>query len=202
MGTPTADLVSETRAERERLAGLFGDLTPEQWDAASLCDGWRVREVVAHMTMPFRTKPLKVMGGLVRARFSFNRYADRDARSAAATMSEAELVGLLRRNIDHPWQPPGGGQAGALSHDVIHGLDVTEPLGLPSPPAERLALVLGSTRPRQLKYFGVDLGGTRLTAADSGVSIGDGPNVVEMTSKEMLLVVTGRRRLGELPKTR
>lgn len=202
MGTPTADLVSETRAERERLAGLFGDLTPEQWDAASLCDGWRVREVVAHMTMPFRTKPLKVMGGLVRARFSFNRYADRDARSAAATMSEAELVGLLRRNTDHPWQPPGGGQAGALSHDVIHGLDVTEPLGLPSPPTERLALVLGSTRPRQLKYFGVDLGGTRLTASDSGVSIGDGPNVVEMTSKEMLLVVTGRRRLGELPKTR
>lgn len=202
MGTPTADLVSETRAERERLAGLFGDLTPEQWDAASLCDGWRVREVVAHMTMPFRTKPLKVMGGLVRARFSFNRYADRDARSAAATMSEAELVGLLRRNIDHPWQPPGGGQAGALSHDVIHGLDVTEPLGLPPAPVERLALVLGSTRPRQLKYFGVDLGGTRLTASDSGVSIGDGPNVVEMTSKEMLLVVTGRRRLGELPKTR
>lgn len=202
MGTPTADLVSETRAERERLAGLFGDLTPEQWDAASLCDGWRVREVVAHMTMPFRTKPLKVMGGLVRARFSFDRYADRDARSAAAAMSEAELVGLLRRNIDHPWQPPGGGQAGALSHDVIHGLDVTEPLGLPSPPTERLALVLGSTRPRQLKYFGVDLGGTRLTASDSGVSIGDGPNVVEMTSKEMLLVVTGRRRLGELPKTR
>jgi len=202
MGTPTADLVSETRAERERLAGLFGDLTPEQWDAASLCDGWRVREVVAHMTMPFRTKPLKVMGGLVRARFSFNRYADRDARSAAAAMSEAELVGLLRRNIDHPWQPPGGGQAGALSHDVIHGLDVTEPLGLPPAPVERLALVLGSTRPRQLKYFGVDLGGTRLTAADSGVSIGDGPNVVEMTSKEMLLVVTGRRRLGELPKTR
>ena len=138
----------------------------------------------------------------VRARFSFDRYADRDARSAAAAMSEAELVGLLRRNIDHPWQPPGGGQAGALSHDVIHGLDVTEPLGLPSPPAERLALVLGSTRPRQLKYFGVDLGGTRLTASDSGVSIGDGPNVVEMTSKEMLLVVTGRRRLGELPKTR
>lgn len=202
MGTPTADLVSETRAERERLAGLFGDLTPEQWDAASLCDGWRVREVVAHMTMPFRTKPLKVMGGLVRARFSFNRYADRDARSAAAAMSEAELVGLLRRNIDHPWQPPGGGQAGALSHDVIHGLDVTEPLGLPPAPVERLALVLGSTQPRQLKYFGVDLGGTRLTASDSGVSIGDGPNVVEMTSKEMLLVVTGRRRLGELPKTR
>lgn len=202
MGTPTADLVSETRAERERLAGLFGDLTPEQWDAASLCDGWRVREVVAHMTMPFRTKPLKVMGGLVRARFSFNRYADRDARSAAAAMSEAELVGLLRRNIDHPWQPPGGGQAGALSHDVIHGLDVTEPLGLPPAPVERLALVLGSTRPRQLKYFGVDLGGTRLTASDSGVSIGDGPDVVEMTSKEMLLVVTGRRRLAELPKTR
>lgn len=191
-----AQLTGETQAERERLAGILGDLTEEQWDAPSLCEGWRVREVVAHMTMPFRTKPIKVMAGLVRAGFKFDGYADRDARSAARAMSGVELTGLLRRNIAHPWQPPGGGQAGALSHDVIHGLDITEPLGLPPAPLERLALVLGSTRPRQLKYFGVDLGGRRLTATDSDVSIGDGPNVVEMPSKDILLVITGRRPLG------
>jgi hypothetical protein len=39
-------------------------------------------------------------------------------------------VDLLRRNIDNPWQPPGGGATAALSHDVIHGLDVTEAPGL------------------------------------------------------------------------
>ncbi|MEU8797755.1 maleylpyruvate isomerase family mycothiol-dependent enzyme [Spirillospora sp. NPDC048819] len=196
METTSDHLTSETRAERERLAGLLGDLTPEQWDMPSLCEGWRVREVVAHMTMPFRTKPIGVMAGLVRAGFSFNRYADRDARSAARTMSEAELVDLLRRNIDHPWRPPGGGQAGALSHDVIHGLDFTEPLGLPSAPAERLALVLASGGPRQLKYFGVDLGGRKLTATDSDAVVGEGSTVVAMTSKDVLLVVTGRRPVG------
>lgn len=198
MGTPLAHLTSETQAERERLAGLFGDLTPEQWDMPSLCDGWRVREVVAHVTMPFRTKPITVMVGVARAGFSFNRYADRDALSAAQAVSEAELVDLLRRNIDHPWRPPGGGPAGALSHDVIHGLDASEPLGLPSAPAERIALVLASTSRRQMKYFGVDLGGRTLAATDTDVSVGEGPTVVTMTAKEILLVVTGRRPLNEV----
>jgi uncharacterized protein (TIGR03083 family) len=196
MRTPSAQLTSETRAERERLASLFGDLSPEQWDTSSLCEGWRVREVVAHITMPFRAKPLGVMAGMIRAGFSFSRYADLDARSVAHEKSPAALVDLLRRNIDNPWQPPGGGGTGALSHDVIHGLDATEPLGLPGPPADRIALVLESTGARQLRYFGVDLGGQRLTATDADVSVGQGANAIPMTAREILLVVTGRYPLS------
>jgi uncharacterized protein (TIGR03083 family) len=198
MRTSSDHLASETRAERERLAALFGGLSPEQWDTPSLCGGWRVREVVAHMTMPFRTKPLGVMAGMVRAGFSFNRYADRDARAAARAASGTELADLLRRNIDNPWQPPGGGHAGALSHDVIHGLDATEPLSLPAPPADRIALVLASVGSRQLRYFGVDLDGQRLTATDADVSVGDGANVVTMTAKDILLAVTGRLPLTKV----
>jgi uncharacterized protein (TIGR03083 family) len=196
MPTSSADLTGETQAERERLATLFSDLSPEQWDTLSLCAGWRVREVVAHITMPFRTKPLEALAGTIRAGFSFSKYADRDARSAAHEMSGADLVQLLRRNIGNPWQPPGGGAAGALSHDVIHGLDATEPLGLPGPSADRIALVLASTGPRQLRYFGVDLHGQHLTGTDADVSVGAGANVVPMTAKDILLVVTGRRPLA------
>jgi uncharacterized protein (TIGR03083 family) len=198
MGTPSAYLTSQTQAERDRLASLFGALTPEQWDAPSRCAGWRVREVIAHVTMPFRATPIAVMAGVARAGFSFHRYADRDARSAAEAMSQAELVGLLRANIDHPWRPPGGGAAGALSHDVIHGLDVTEPLGLPPAPADRLALVLASASRRQMTYFGVDLDGRKLAATDTDVSVGEGPAVVTMTAREILLVVTGRRPLNQV----
>jgi uncharacterized protein (TIGR03083 family) len=198
MRTSSDHLASETRAERERLAALFGGLSPEQWDTPSLCGGWRVREVVAHMTMPFRTKPLGVMAGMVRAGFSFNRYADRDARAAARAASGTELADLLRRNIDNPWQPPGGGPAGALSHDVIHGLDATEPLSLPAPPADRIALVLASVGSRQLRYFGVDLDGQRLIATDADVSVGDGANVVTVTAKDILLAVTGRLPLTKV----
>lgn len=198
MRTPSAHLAGETQAERERLATLFCGLSPEQWDTPSLCAGWRVHEVVAHMTMPFRTKPLWVMAGMVRAGFSFNRYADRDARATSQATSETELADLFRRNIDNPWQPPGAGPAGALSHDVIHGLDATEPLSLPAPPADRIALVLASTSPRQSRYFGVDLDGQRLTATDADISVGDGANVVMMTTKDMLLVVTGRLPLSKV----
>ena len=198
MRTSSADLTGETQAERERLAALFRDLSPEQWETPSLCDGWRVREVVAHITMPFRTKPLGVLAGSIRAGFSLSKYADRDARSTAREMSGAELADLLRRNIGNPWQPPGGGGAGALSHDVIHGLDATEPLGLPAPSADRIALVLASTGLRQLKFFGVDLRGQRLTATDADLSLGDGATVVPMTVKDILLVVTGRRALAPL----
>ena len=192
----SAQLTSEIRAERERLAGLLADLSPEQWAAPSLCRGWRVQEVAAHITMPFRTKPLGFTVGLIGAGFSFNRFADRDARSTAREQSQAELLELLQRNIDSPWTPPGGGAAGALSHDVIHGLDVTEPLGLPASPADRIALVLRSAGPRQLRYFGVDLTGRRLTATDADVSVGDGAQAVPLTAREILLVVTGRRPGG------
>jgi uncharacterized protein (TIGR03083 family) len=196
MRTSAARLTDETQAERERLVTLFADLSPEQWDAPSLCEGWRVREVVAHITMPFRAKPIVVIGGTIRSGFSFSKYADRDARSTAREMSGPELVNLLRRNIGNPWQPPGGGHTGALSHDVIHGLDATEPLGLPGPPAGRIALVLASAGPRQLRYFGVDLKGQRLAATDADVSVGEGANAVPMTAREILLVVTGRYPLS------
>ncbi len=34
--------------QRTSLAGLLETLSPEQWTAASLCEGWKVRDVAAH----------------------------------------------------------------------------------------------------------------------------------------------------------
>lgn len=187
-----SELQTQTYAERERLAALLSDLTERQWATPSLCAGWRVREVVAHITMPFRTSMPRFVAGLVAARFSFNRYADSVARRDGARMTLDELLGSLRDNIRHPWQPPGGGAAAALSHDVIHGLDITEPLGLPPAPPKRIATVLTHAQPRALAYFGVDLTGTELRATDAEFRLGTG-SVVEMPVKDILLTVTGRR---------
>ena len=46
--------------------------------------------------------------------------AERDA-----SLPLADQLGALRSRLLHDWQPPGGGAAGALSHAVIHSLDVT-----------------------------------------------------------------------------
>ena len=188
----TDPLARETAAERERLTGLLSDLHPDQWAANSLCAGWRVREVVAHMTTPYRHTAESVMAGIVGAGGDFNRFADALAKQDTSQVSDADLLTSLRDNIENPWQPPGGGQAGALSHDVIHGLDITEPLGLPRPPADRIRLILASAGEGQLAYFGVDLTGRRLVATDTDLALGDGPNVTELPAADILLAITGR----------
>ncbi|MDT7654798.1 MAG: hypothetical protein QOI36_6204, partial [Pseudonocardiales bacterium] len=53
--------MSLARAERADLADFLATLTPDQWDVPSLCDGWRVRDAVAHM---FSFDELS-LGGLV-----------------------------------------------------------------------------------------------------------------------------------------
>ncbi|WP_324278648.1 hypothetical protein [Blastococcus brunescens] len=99
----------------------------------------------------------------------------------------------LRDNVGHPWSPPGGGPLGALSHDVIHGLDVSTPLGREdgvSP--ERIGMVLGGLRPKQVAFFGVDLDGVQLHAEDIDWSYGSGAPV-HGRAQDLLLLVCGRR---------
>src|SRR5579862_9551539 len=117
-------------AQRGELAAVLGALPAGRWDEATLCAGWRVREVVAHITMPFRSSGPRFLAELARSGGRFNAMADRVARRDAGRMSPAELAEAVRANIGHPWRPPGGGYDGALAHDVIHGLDITVALGL------------------------------------------------------------------------
>ncbi|HNP58203.1 MAG TPA: maleylpyruvate isomerase family mycothiol-dependent enzyme [Gordonia sp. (in: high G+C Gram-positive bacteria)] len=186
------ELRTETFAERRRLADLLGGLTPEQWAHPSLCEGWRVREVVAHITLAYRHSGLRVVAGILASGGNFNRYADKIARKDTATTSDAELLESLRDNAEHPWTPPRGGQAGALAHDVLHGLDITEPLGLQSAPPARIAAAIGDPDKRQLKYFGVDLTGVSLRGTDANITIGDG-EPVDLPAKDIALIVGGRR---------
>ncbi|MEP7023153.1 MAG: maleylpyruvate isomerase family mycothiol-dependent enzyme, partial [Actinomycetota bacterium] len=123
-----AGLAGLIAAERRDLACLLEGLPAPAWDAPSLCDGWRVREVVAHITMPFRYPAVRFAAELARSGGSFSAMADRCARRDAAA-PPAELARALRDNERHPWKPPGGGLGGALTHDVIHGLDITVALG-------------------------------------------------------------------------
>ncbi|MET7421512.1 maleylpyruvate isomerase family mycothiol-dependent enzyme [Dactylosporangium sp. NPDC005555] len=180
-------------AERSELAEVFAGLTTGQWDAPSLCAGWRVREVLAHTTMPFRMGPGGFVWEMVRSGGRFNPMADRVARRDAARMPAGELLRSLRDNVAHPWSPPGGGAVGALSHEVIHGLDSTVALGLDRRvPADRLMIVMGSMRPRNVAYFGADLDGVRLEATDLDWTSGAGEPLRGL-AQDLLLVVCGRK---------
>ncbi|NEW45382.1 maleylpyruvate isomerase family mycothiol-dependent enzyme [Nocardia cyriacigeorgica] len=187
-----SDVRAAIAAQRTYLADVLTGLDDAGWDAPTLCEGWRVREVVAHITMPFRFSLPRFVLGMIKARGDFNRMADRSARADAADLTSEQLLASLRNNVNHPWKPPGGGFVGALSHDVIHGLDITVGLGLDQGvPADRLLLVLDSVRPKQVKYFGVDLNGIQLRADDLDWSYGTGTPLTGR-AQDLLMVLCGR----------
>lgn len=184
-------LFGETLAQRAGMVEVLDKLSEVEWDKPSLCEGWRVREVVAHITMPYRHSGRTVLSAMLRGRGKFDIAADRLARRDTAENSSSELLDCLRQNVDHRWKPPSGGQLGALSHDVIHGLDITEALGLaPVSPPERVVHVLRS--PKLARAFKVDLTGYELVATDADYRHGEGESL-RLTATDLLLVCTGRR---------
>jgi uncharacterized protein (TIGR03083 family) len=196
MITPPAtdsQLAPEVAAERRELAEVLTSLSAPCWDGATLCAGWRVRELVAHMTMPFRYSTARFVAELVRSGGRFNAMADRCARRDGA-VPVPELLSALRDNATNPWTPPGGGLVGALTHDVIHGLDATVPLGIDRRvPAERMRIVLESVSgPRALRHFGTDLSGIELLADDLDWSFGSGRPLAG-AAQDLALIVCGRK---------
>ncbi len=187
------ELRTAIAAQRRRLADVLAALPETSWDAPSLCDGWRVREVVAHITMPFRYSTARFAVEMAKARGNFHRMADRCARRDAQAPT-AELLAGLRDNEWYQWKPPGGGLVAALTHDVVHGLDITVALNLDlDVPAEHLRAVLATvTGPKSTKHFGTDLDGIELRANDIDWSLGSGA-VVSGDAQDLVLVLCGRK---------
>lgn len=188
------ELTHAIAAERQDVADLLSAVPPEAWDAPTLCSGWRVRELVAHVTMPFRYSGARFAAELIRSGGRFHAMSDRCARRDADRIPAEGLLRSLSDNVANPWRPPGGGQAGALTHDVIHGLDLAVPLGIGRRvPQERLRVVLQAiTGPRALRHFAADLTGIELRADDIDWSFGSGEQVSGL-AQDLALVLCGRK---------
>lgn len=92
----------------------------------------------------------------------------------------------------HAWQPPGGGAAGALSHAVIHSLDVTIALDrLAIAPPEAVTAVLDQLAAANGTLSGIDLTGVRLEAADTDWSWGNG-QLVRADGGCLVALLSGR----------
>lgn len=177
------------------LADLLGAADTETWDAPSLCEKWRVRHVIAHVTMPARLSPAQFGAEMAAAGGDFTVLSDTVA-SRDGALPAAELLDQLRSQRLHEWQPPGGGGAGALSHAVIHSLDVTIALARPSvAPDEATTSVLDLLTASNGSWFGIDLTDVRLEAADTGWSWGTGRPV--RADRGSLVALLGGRTLPD-----
>jgi len=175
----------------QELAQLLSAPAHDSWDAPSLCEKWLVRHVIAHMTMPVRLTPEQFGAEMAAAGGDFTALSDNVAERDAS-LPLTELLDQLRSARLHAWQPPGGGAAGALSHAVIHALDVTIALDRPAvAPVEAVTTVLDQLTAADGAVFAVDLTQVRLEATDTDWSWGRG-HLVRADSGSLVALLSGR----------
>lgn len=189
LGSDGVNGLEMATAERGDLAEFLATLTPEQWEVASLCEGWRVRDVVAHV-MSF--DDVTVFGMLRRAVHA--RFADVNQVGVdeLASIETAELLDRLRARL----RPQGLARTFrgrlALLDATIHHQDIRRPLGKPRAiPAERMRCVLHDA------VLSPELPGWRLARGvslrptDLEWSHGSGPEVIG-PAEAVLMTITGR----------
>ena len=175
----------------DRLADLLAAAAVDAWDAPSLCQKWLVRHVIAHVTMPARLSSEEFGAEMAATGGDFTVLSDTVAWRDGS-LPAAELLDQLRSPRLHAWQPPGGGAAGALSHAVIHSLDVTIALDWPpAAPAEAVTVVLDQLTAANGTFFGIDLTDVRLETTDTGWSFGSG-RLVRADGGSLVALLSGR----------
>jgi uncharacterized protein (TIGR03083 family) len=180
-------------AHRRAVADLLSTLTELEWETPSLCAGWRVRDVAAHLAMiPNPPSPGAMLVETVRARGSFHRL-NHDIAVRYAQRPPADLVGELRRYADSHRLPVVTNYRNVLFDILVHSQDIAIPLGRELPlPVD--AAAAGATRVWRMGWpFWARrrLRGLQLSATDTGWSAGRGERVTG-TIAALLLLLTGR----------
>ena len=178
-------------AERMSLADLLSELSADEWETSSLCAGWRVRDVAAHLTLShMRVLPATV--ALLRAGGDVNRMI-RDTALRQAKLPPDQYPRRLREMVGSRRKAPGVTSMEPLIDVLVHGQDIALPLGRPrSLPAA--AAAAAATRVWTMGWpFHARrrLRGLRLAAIDVPWSVGHGPSV-EGPIAAVLLLLTGR----------
>jgi uncharacterized protein (TIGR03083 family) len=123
--------------QRRQPASLLDGFDDEQLATPSLCLGWDVKTVAAHVVSTVVDGTSGFLRLAVR-RGSLARAIDELARRRAESPA-AEIVASLRRCADRPVSPPLFGPLDPLADILVHGGDIRIPLGLPFAPDAQLA---------------------------------------------------------------
>jgi uncharacterized protein (TIGR03083 family) len=180
-------------AERKDNIAMLEGLSPEQWEVPSLCGGWRVRDVAAHLASPANYAIGPFMGDLLRSGFNINKATARDAVRRGAQDPKL-LIEEYRSTIGKRRKPPGTVPATVLNDMVVHGQDIRRPLGITrAVPEERVRTCLDFVKGKQPIYGAKKrVAGLKLVATDIEWSHGEGPEV-RGTAEALLMMLNGRR---------
>ena len=186
-------------AQRHRLIGVLDDLGDEQWNTQSLCEKWRVRDVVGHLVSILDIPAGRFLWRSIRAR-SYDDYAAA-VGGDYGSQEPGQLLAKYRQLASKQFAPPIVGPIAPLTDVLVHTRDIERPLGLPAdlhPEGLRASLdyccggrAFGFVPGKRTKEL-------RFEASDLDWSAGDGA-LVSGPAEAILLAVTNRpAALGEL----
>ena len=189
--TDSAQLWDLTHEQRARVADVLAGISETDWATPSLCTGWSVKDVVAHMVSTHLMTPGKFIGGFVTAGFNFHKFSQRNVDSLADRTPQ-QLLQEYRDTMGRSTAPPGP-KATWLAEAVIHGEDVARVVGASVPvAAPALITVADYTRRTKPLLHGKERSeGLTLTATDVSWSAGEGPEV-RGPAAALIMAMAGR----------
>ena len=179
--------------QRRALVDLLADLDENEWERPSLCEQWRVKDVVAHLALTPQSPGLVrilVLGLAARGNFDA---VNRDLAVAHAKRPPAELLAQLRELADSRRKPAITTLDNLLFDTLVHIQDVVIPLGLAA------SMPLDAAREGAERVWRMGwpfwarrrLRGVRLTATDLDWTAGEGAGI-RGPIQALLLLLTGR----------
>lgn len=185
----SADLMAMARAERADLADFLATLTPQDWQAPTLCTRWSVKDVVAHV---ISYEELGALGLLKRFAKGAIVRANQVGVDEFAALTPQQLLEFLRRHLEPRGLTAGFGGMIALVDGTIHHQDIRRALDRPRQvPPDRLERILPLVPGNPRLGAGRRIRGLRLRATDVEWTHGAGPEVTG-PGEALLLAMTGR----------
>lgn len=188
------DIWTSVENGRNAFADYLASLAPEDWQRASLCAGWTVTDVVAHMLVVPTMSKAKVFASFSSSGFNLDKMNAKLVTKLTAQLSPNEILAKTRASASSRSLPPGLKLPGAYNELVVHAADVSEAVGaqFDLPTADYVAS-LDHLKESQA-VFGAKkrIAGLKLQANDTVWTTGTGP-VVEGSAKQLVLAMAGRR---------
>jgi uncharacterized protein (TIGR03083 family) len=178
-------------ARRRSVGEMLATLDDQQWNAPSLCAGWRVRDVAAHNVETHLMTPGRFIGQLAGSAFRFHSMTSKGV-AHHTTESTGDLLTEFNDTAARFTAPPGPLVA-MLGEAVIHGEDMARPLGKKVDAAPEALQTVASwvITSTPLLHGKQRSAGLRLRATDADWTAGDGPEVSGPLAS-IIIAVTGR----------
>lgn len=177
--------------ERRDLADFLESLSPAEWSQPSLCTGWSVHDVGAHVPSYDVLGWGGTIGHLARSGFSLSR-ANRSMVARLRGLDPGEVVDRLRTHAEPRGVTAMFGGAIGLLDSVVHHQDVRRALGAPREvPADRLVAALEFAPRARALPAPANIRGLQAVATDVDWSHGDGEEV-RGPGEALLMALAGR----------